>query len=293
MMFRPAAHNGGWICLGGGLGFSLLGGWLAGTLPGHPVSGGLFWRGFFSLVSFGLAIYCFYLALALFRLAYFVSRNGLQIRWGGLTRRIPLGAISAIAPAGGEIASLRKRLLNVELPDWWVGRWQGVEFYNTIPAQQSLVAQTQQETVVISPADPQEFLRAWRLRIPLGPTQTWSSEVLRWPFFGLPFWFDPLAWRLAGGAVLLCLILIGATMTAYPTWPPSVPISFNAFGQTNAVASREQVLWFPVVGAGMLLLNLVLGAVWYQKERLAAYLLWAVASLAQIALWVGIRAVVG
>jgi hypothetical protein len=63
MMFRPAAHNGGWICLGGGLGFSLLGGWLAGTLPGHPVSGGLFWRGFFSLVSFGLAIYCFYLAV--------------------------------------------------------------------------------------------------------------------------------------------------------------------------------------------------------------------------------------
>jgi len=292
MAFRPAAHKGGWICLGLGLGFSLVGGWFVWSSSGRPLSAALFWGGFCALVSFGLAIYFFYRAFALFCLTYVVDRNGLQICCGGLTRRVPMAAITAFVPAG-LVALWPKQFWRFKLPNWWIGTYHGVGFYNTAPLQRSLAAQTQQGTIVISPAEPQAFLKAWQLRLPLGPTQTWTSAAARWPFFDLPFWFDPLAWRLAGGAILLCLILVGATMTAYPTWPPSIPISFNTLGRASVVASREQVLWLPMFGVAVLALNLVLGAIWHQKERLAAYLLWFVALLAQIGVWVAIRAVVG
>jgi hypothetical protein len=52
-------------------------------------------------------------------------------------------------------------------------------------------------------------------------------------------------------------------------------------------------LWLPGVGGAILLINLILGIIWHQKERLAAYLIWFLAILVQSGLWVGLRMLVG
>lgn len=293
MVFRAiSSYQSSGICLAIALLFSSLGVWLIQGLPEQPISAAFFWTGFFSLVCLGLALYCLYLAFAFFQLSYIFDRNGLQIRWGGLTRRIPIQEIVSIMPAD-TVPLPAKKCLKLPLPNWWVGTWDKVSFYTTTTLPRSLVVRTTQGDIVISPKDPQAFINAWQLRIPLGPTQVWSHEILRWPFLNLPLWFDPLAWRLGGGAILLYLILLGATLTTYPTWPSTIPIGFNTFGQADVIANREQVVWFLGGGGIILLLNLILGASWYQKERLAAYLLWLIAILVQISLWITIRVIAG
>ena len=290
MTFRPLSpQRGAFPCLGIAAVLASLALWSAQSLNGLPASARLFWQGLFTAICFGGAIYFSYLAYAFWRLTYHLDRNGLQIRWGGVTRRIPIGHISEIAPAV-EVSLPAKHWLGLRLPAWWVGAWQGVAFYSTAAPEQALVVRTAQGEVVISPVDPQTFIRAWRLRLPLGPTQRWTAEVSRWPLFNLPFWFDPLARRLGGGGVLIFLIVLGASLTAYPTWPPAIPIRANAFGQIVALASREQFLWLPVVGGMLLFFNLALGAVWYKRERLAAYLIWAMALLVQLGIWIALRA---
>ena len=292
MIFRPVSpYKNVLIYAAIGFGLTGLGWWLAQRLPAQPISAALFWSGCLALAGLGLGLYCLYLAFAWARLTYYLDRNGLQIRWGGTIRRIPIGQITSLAPVA-EADLPAKQFLNLPLPDWFGGRWAGVTYYTTVPRQDALVAQTASDRILLSPADPQAFVRAWQLRLPLGPTHTWSQSVLRWPIFNYPFWFDVLTWRLVGGAGLVYLILLGATLTAYPAWPETIVANFNLLSAAKIAVSREQVLWLPAVGGIILVVNLLLGASWYQKDRLAAYLIWGLTLLIQASLWVAIRSVV-
>ncbi|MFQ5576898.1 MAG: PH domain-containing protein [Anaerolineae bacterium] len=291
-LFLPHRAPGGLIMLGlTGLFWALAVG-AAAALPGRAVSGETFWLGVGAGAGFALGAVCLYRALAHFKLRYFINRNGLKIYWGAATRTIPMQSITAVVPA--QDASLpRRRLLAVTLPAWWVGRWKGTEFYAAAPPERALVVKTTPGDVVISPADAPAFVRAWQLRVPLGPTQPWMPGVVRRSIWGHPLWQDRSARRMGAGAILLSLILTGATMTAYPAWPAAIPIQFDALRQAVTIARKAQLLWIPVGGGLILLFNLSLGFVWYKKERLATVLLWFVAMLAQIGLWAGIRMVVG
>jgi hypothetical protein len=290
MNFRPILpHKYAAICLGIGLGLGVIGLGLARLLAGLPVSGWLFWLGLLTIVCFAAGVYFLYLAFAYFYLTYRLDRNGLQIRWGGVTQRVPIRCLTQIIPAG-EVPLPAKQLHTLSLPDWWVGRWGQTHFYATTDAAHALVARTDTDDVVISPTDPEAFIRAWELRIPLGPTQTWSQEVVRWGVLNWPIWRDRLAWRLAGGAALVYAIVLGASLTAFPAWPDTIPLNLDSLGRT--IISKEQVLWLPRIGGMILGLNLILGIVWHKKEPLAAYLLWSVTIVVQIGLWVAIRTII-
>lgn len=291
--FKPNTHPGAWITLGLAilaLGLSLL---LATRLPGWAVSGALFWLGILAVTGIALGLYLLYRAVALFFLRYVLDRNGLEIYWGGAVRRIPLQDIQDIVSAGEVVFSGWEQKIRPKLPYWWVWRWGELISYATAPLQNSLLVKTTAGNVIISPAELDEFTRAWQLRRPLGPTQPWSHEVVRQSVWGHPLWFDSLACRLGAGAILLCLILVGAVFTAFPAWPAAIPIHFNALGQARDIADKQQMLWIPAGGVIVLLFNLVVGFLWYKKERLATYLLWFVTILVQIGLWVGVRMVTG
>ena len=290
MNFRPVSpYKYAAICLGIGLGLSLAALWLVWLLPGRPVSGWLFWLGLLMIACFAGGVYFLYLAFAYYRLIYRLDRNGLQVRWGGVTQRVPIGQLAQIIPAG-EIALPPKQVHTLTLPEWWVGRWGQTRFYATTDASQALVARTDAGDMVISPTDPDAFIRAWQLRIPLGPTRVWSQEAVRWAVFNWPIWQDRMAWRLAGGAALVYAILVGASLTAFPGWPDAIPLDLDSLGQT--IIAKEQLLWLPQIGGLVLGLNLILGIIWHKKEPLAAYLLWGVTIAVQIGLWLAIRMIV-
>jgi len=290
--FKPIKHAGGWITLGAALLFLAGGSWAVAQMRGRPVSAELFWPAMAALVAYGLSLWGVYRAPALFRLRYFITRNGLEIDWGVAVRRIPLPAIIAVTPAE-EVELPPRRIAGLYLPAWWPGRWRGVQYLATAPLNQAVAVQTETQTFILSPTDRAAFIEAWQVRIPLGPTQDWPAGVTRRGWGGYPLWQDRVIMRLGLGAILLAVILVGATMTAYPAWPATIPIRFNALGQAVSIANRQYLLWVALSGPLILLLNLGLGIILYKKDRMLTALLWFVAAVVQIGLWVGIRLVVG
>lgn len=290
--FKPIRHSGGWIILGATLAFLAGGSWCVAQLSGRSASAGLFWLMMAALTAYGLSLWGVYRALALFRLRYFITRNGLEIDWGAAVQRIPLNNITAIAPAE-ETELTPRRILGLSLPAWWPGRWRGLQYQATVALGQSVAVQTAAQTVILSPTDRAAFINAWQVRIPLGPTQDWAQGVTRRGWGRFPLWQDRNILRLGVGAILLAAILTGATMTAFPTWPATIPIHFNALGQAVSIANRQYLLWVALSGPVILLLNLGLGLLLYKKDRLLTALLWFMAAVVQIGLWLGIRLVVG
>jgi hypothetical protein len=290
MTCKPVSHYGSWISLVLAA-LSFFGSfWLAQSLPGAPLNANLFWGSVFSLILFLLGLYLIYRAVALFTMRYQLSRNGLEIRAAAQTFVIPMAEIEDIHLSGeNEVPS--RSLGPLSLPQWWYGRWGRFRFFSTTETYHTLVVKTTGYNWVISPPDRLEFIKAWQLRRDLGPTQLWQEHVARWRFFGWPIWLDSLMWRLVGGAVLLCLIVLGATLTAYPTWPATFTLNFG--GQAEMLIDRAQLLWLPGSGSIILLVNVALGAWWYRQERMLAYTIWSIALLAQVAVWIGLRLVVG
>jgi len=288
--FAPLPSAGKWVTVALAILFLGLAGWLGRLLPALPVAGRTFWLGATALLCAALGLHFLYRALTLFRLRYTITRNGVTIDWGAGVRRIPMGHITGIASAAGVPPH---RPFGIPLPCWWPGRWRGVVYHATAPMHTSLAVETVTEKVVISPAGAEEFIRAWQVRASLGPTRRWLPGVERRSVFAHPLLTDAVGRRLLGGAALLSLILVGATMTAYPAWPPVIPIHFGALGQALTIADKQHLLWIPAGGALIFLFNAALGLLWYRRNRLAAYLLWFTAMLVQVGLWVGVRMVVG
>lgn len=291
-IFKPVPHRGAWITLGLAALFFALATAALYALRGRPVNGGAFWLGLSSLTAYSLSLFFVYRACALFQLVYYLDRNGLEIRRGSVIQRIPIGNITAIQPAD-DLATPAQQIFGFPLPKWCTLSRGNTIFRTTAPHSESLAVQTEDAVYIISPKDPQQFIEAWQLRLPLGATQHWRQETIRHSVWAHPLLRDSLGLRLIGGAALLTLILVGAVMIAYPGWPAVISIYFDALGQSAGIAERRQLLWIPVGGVIIFLFNLFLGLFFYKKDRVAAYLLWFVAMALQIGLWIGVRMIAG
>ncbi len=291
-IFKPIPHRGGWITLGlAALFFALATAALC-ALRGRPVNGTTFWLALSSLAAYGLSLFFVYRACTLFQLKYYLDRNGLEIRRGTLTQRIPIGNISSVQSVD-DLSTPARQIFGFPLPNWCIFSRGNTIFRTTASLPESLAVQTDEAVYIISPQNSREFIEAWQLRLPLGPTQHWQQEVIRHSVWAHPLLQDSLGLRLIGGAALLTLILVGAVMIAYPGWPAVIPIRFDALGRSAGIAQRRQLLWIPVGGVIIFLFNLFLGLFFYKKDRVAAYLLWFVAMVLQIGLWMGVRMIVG
>ncbi len=291
-IFKPVPHRGGWITLGLAVLFFALATAALCALRGRSVNGVTFWLALSSLTAYGLSLFFVYRSCALFQLQYYLDRNGLEIRRGSIIRRIPVGNITAIQPAD-ELTTPARQIFGRPLPNWCILAWRNTVFQTTASLPESLAVQTDEAVYIISPQNAPEFMEAWQLRLPLGPTQRWQEETIRHSVWAHPLLRDNLGLRLIGGATLLTLILVGAVMIAYPGWPTAIPIQFDALGRSAGIAQRQQLLWIPVGGVIIFLFNLFLGLFFYKKDRVAAYLLWFVAMVLQIGLWIGVRMIVG
>ena len=281
------------ICLAGGvILFALsLGTMIA--LRDNAVSAILFWMGLAALVGIFISAILIYRAIALFSLRYTLTRNGLDIRWGLFSHRIPIDQIKTMVPVTTDALPARRLLGAFTVPRWWLGRWRNAYFYAPTDTEKLVRVESDEAEIFASPIDADAFIAAWQARVPLGTTQHWHHEIIRHGFLRHQLWIDPLARRLVLGAIALTLVLVGGVFARYPSLPAQIPLQMTALGQSAALVARGQLLWLPVGGVVLLVFNLLLGAAYYGKNRFAAYVLWFLAALVQIGLWVGVRLVLG
>lgn len=291
MTFQPYPTRSGFIFLGIGLVFIAIAYILTRLLlqQGDPTLAFILLVGLLvTLGSMGLMLYG---ALVVFKLGYHINRNGLAIRWGLGQQLIPFQSIKAIIPGKDVTPSTAFRAANIaglhfgwaELPEYGLLR-----FRATAPLAESLLVVTPDQTYVISPDQPQAFLKAWQVRQNLGPTQQWSESIRRrWPL-NIPLVLDPLTWRLLGTAAFFCFSLVGYISLNYPNLPASLPIHFDNLGQADRIADKRILFTLPLLGAIVWGVNLVLGSLFYRQEKLAAYLLWGSTVVVQLCLWAAV-----
>ncbi|MCC6236164.1 MAG: hypothetical protein IT299_01170 [Dehalococcoidia bacterium] len=222
-------------------------------------------------------------------LAYAIDRNGLLIQWGPTRQVVPLGAIERLVP-GTAVG-----VPGVEGVSWLgyhVGRAEierigPVMFYSTHQSpEQVLYVMTSERNYAISVEDPHAFAREIQVRQELGPTTTVTHHVERTGAAAQSFWEDESARNLALGALVLCLFLWGYVIARFGSLPPTLDLTFppGARGELIAVSSREALLALPQAATALLVLNVLVGVFAHAHSRMAAYVLFGTAALAQLAM---------
>ncbi len=295
MLFQPYPTRSGFIFLSVAVVFGLMAIFLATLWPQQEDLFSIF-RLLLSLLLVlamtGLALYG---ALIAFKLHYHLNRNGVVIQWGVVQYLIPFESIKTIIPGKNLPAPKFKGVKLAGLQVGWgeLAEYGPVKFHTTATVADSLLVVTAQQAYVISPRQPDSFIKAWQARQTLGPTQDWSAGVRRsWPL-NVPLLADPFTWGLWGVAALVCLALFGYLSLRFPNLPRSLPIHFNALGHADRIADKSTLLLLPAAGAMALVFNAILGSLLYRREKVAAYLLWGSAIVIQLCLWMAVVTITG
>ena len=126
----------------------------------------------------------------------------------------------------------------------------------------------------VHPADRLRLPGNWQQHIPPG-----LLLVLR----------DRYLWALVIVALVVNLGLFGYLIFEFsrvpPVLPPLVPLHFDVNGDPDRIESRDALFSLAQIGLIVIVGNLGLGALMYRRERLAAYLLAAMAMVIQLLLW--------
>jgi hypothetical protein len=289
MTFQPYPNRGGFISLGLTIMAAIAGVVLINLLPGQKDLARIFTITLGIMLILAVMGLTIYWAVIAFKLHYYLSRNGLAIRWGVAQQLIPFESIQQIVP--GQTLAISPTFKGINLGGLRLGWGQLVEFgplkfLTTAPPGESLFVVTSTQTYVISPNQPDQFIKAWQLRQALSPTQVWANEVRRsWPF-NYPLLTDPVAWWFLAIAGVMCLALFGYFSFIFGQLPRSLPVHFNAFGIPDRIADKSFLFTLPTLGLLMFIINAGLGILIYRWEKVGAYLLWGSALLLQICLWV-------
>ncbi|MEM7344941.1 MAG: PH domain-containing protein [Chloroflexota bacterium] len=250
----------------------------------QSVSGPKFVYSLLILASLGIALYFAYYAYAYAQLRYRLDRNGLRIYWGLSTIQIPITTIQEVYPSSPALLPDRF-ILGIPIPGWWVGKREQTTFFASSLTTAVLI-RTGNDDFVISPIGREQFVDAWQKRQSFGATQVWSQTYLA-PFpFDLGLWADRLGQRLFVGGILFYLILIGTIFVQYPTLAATSPLS--VFEQSTSSMSQSQILFLAVMATATFLINSGLGIFWHKQEAVASYLLWTVAIIVQLGIWLTI-----
>lgn len=237
----------------------------------------------------GLALLFAYWTHALATLAYGIDRNGLLITWGPTRQIVPLGEIERLVP-GNAVGVPAVRGIS------WLGHHVGrgeidrigeVMFYSTHQAaEQVLYVMTSERTYAISVEDPHAFAREIQLRQELGPTAGVRHHVEREGTAAQPFWEDTRARVMVLAALVACLGLWAYVIQRYAGLPPTLAISFPP-GVPSALVSvsgREALFALPRSATAILAINFGVGIIAHASSRVAGYVLFGAAGLAQLAM---------
>lgn len=106
----------------------------------------------------------------------------------------------------------------------------------------------------------------------------------------LPHWLqatlrDRYVWAMVIIALFVNLGLFAFLLLISSQLPALVPMHFDAAGQPDRIEDKSVIFSLPQIGLIMIVLNFLIGAAMYRRERLASYLLSGVAIGVQFLLW--------
>jgi uncharacterized membrane protein len=84
-------------------------------------------------------------------------------------------------------------------------------------------------------------------------------------------------------------VLFAILLFRYPRLPNVLPMHYDAAGRVDRIAPRSEAFDLPVIGLITWATNVVLGAIFYRRQRMLSYLAWSgtlvVLVLFLLALW--------
>ncbi|GIW11495.1 MAG: hypothetical protein KatS3mg061_2552 [Dehalococcoidia bacterium] len=267
-----------------------------------------FWLLLAFVLALGVGGLFTYWALAALFLRYELSERALTIRWGFAHQVIPLERITGVVP--GAALPPPARANGIHWPGYLVGRavvngLGPVLVYACYRRPADLLyVQTPAATYAIAPADLPAFQEALTARLAPMPSVASSGpltvrslrlqlETIRYSGpLRLALLHDGIALAVMALALLGNVALFGYVFAYYPTLPDLLPLHFNLLGEVDFIGPRQDVFRLPGIALGLLLANLVLASVLYQRERLAAYVVLATALLIQGVFWVATTRIV-
>ncbi len=229
-----------------------------------------------------------YWLFGLLRSGFHMDRNALVIRWGATTQVVPMESVTSVL-SGDQVKGIA-RFRGSRWPGLRVGYGEMEEigptlFFSTGSLRKQVVLTTPVLAYALSPADSTGFLATLRQRLSMGPTQSVEQASQQPGFLTWSFWSDRLGLALLATALFLLVALFGYISLRYPSLADLQPLHFDAVGQPDRWGSRIQVFTLPFIGLLALIANGGLGFLLYERERPAAYLLWAGAIGAQVLVW--------
>lgn len=259
-----------------------------------PIAIPLYLEFLLGLVLLLLAGMFAYRVLAALTLSYGVDRNGFYIFWLGNRAVVPLAQITSIESgvvvpgnARSFAASIGYYHGRVRLAD---GRM--VHRFSTLPLTQALLLHTPSDSYAISPMDSAGFAQELEQRRRLGAIQQLATGVEVGRMFFYSYWEDRVVRAALLAALALNLLLLGWLAGIYSGLPALIELRADAVGAVAAVRPRHQVLFLPLAGFALTLLNTGLGLSLYRREPVGARVLQIASLLAQILFAVALLTIV-
>ena len=235
------------------------------------------------LLALGLLAVLLYRLWALHGLDYWIDRDAVRIHWAGNRIDIPLPDIQKIVdkPTG-----------LVQTHRWWVWpvgwvqplRSESVQVsYATCSPQESLALKTPYATFIVSPQNADGFVTALRERQALCPARKLEPAIAEPSYRQHWLVQDRLPLILMGAGLFFGIVLLGLLVWRYPTLPQQIPLHFDAEGVPDRIGARRSILFLPAITLLIGFFNAAIGIALYERHKLAAYMLWGVALLLQIA----------
>jgi hypothetical protein len=221
-------------------------------------------------------------------LGYVLGGEELVVRWGPLSHRIPLSAITSVTPGRGE---QRPRIAGIGWMGYHAGRGEvdgigRVLFFSTHRVPEEIVyVQTADVAYGLSPQDPARFVAGLEKARKAGDgagTPLVEREIIA----AHPIWSDRVAQWLTLAAVLMNAALWGYLLASYPDLSNEIAIEFPPIGDITTLQPKDEILKIPATASAVLAVNLLAALLFHPKERAATYLLLSGTVFFQAVFWV-------
>jgi hypothetical protein len=267
-----------------------------------PLNGLTFVCAFVVLLTLAPLAMIAYRIYDLLHLRYAFDRNCLVIVTAAVRQIVPMHRIERIwmgraldSPAPDSPSTgFKARIRGLVWPGCYVGpgEVEGIGltlFYGVTSPREQVIVVTPSLAYGLSVPNVREFEEVFGACRALGPQTEVRQESARAAYTDWSIWQDRLAQGVLLGGVLLCAVLFAILLFRYPHLPNVLPMHYDAVGRVDRIAPRSEAFVLPVIGLITWTTNVVLGIVFYRRQRMLSYLAWSgtlvVLVLILMALW--------
>jgi hypothetical protein len=238
-----------------------------------------------SLLVFAPLPWILYRAYALALASYRLERDGLRLRWGMRAEDIPLPDVEWVRRPADLATDLPMPKLHY--PGAILGsvntRDLGPMEYMAADKENMLLVATPRRIFVISPENPQAFLRTFQRTLEMGSLAPLSSVSVLPAAYLSQIWADRITrGLLIAGFILNLLLLVEVSLLLGRS---------GSLAVARSVEETQQLLLLPILGAFIYVIDLATGLFFYRqnrqprsKPRLIAYVIWGSAPVTALLL---------